>query len=106
MDTIFLAKAFGVWSGWAYRFQGEIPEGADAAHWITAKTSEVLGRSDFISTVATINGENYLYVTERLPGSDLFFEIGDLSPVYQPPEDSENNGLEDETAPEGENDAG
>ena len=107
MDTNFLAKAFGVWSGWGYRFDGEIPGEAEPSAWITSKASIALGRNDFVSTVAEIRGSYYFYTVDRLPQSDIFFEIGDLGPTYVPPaEEIVDIDESEEQNIEGENDAG
>ena len=107
MDTTFLAKAFGVWSGWAYRFDGEIPSGAEPSAWITSRASIALDKNDFISTTAQIQGNYYFYSVDRLPPSDIFFEIGSLEPTYVPPvEDSADTEEAEEQDAQGENDAG
>lgn len=105
MDTNFLAKAFGVWSGWAYKYIGDIPDGADPSAWITVKASELIGGGNFVSTVAAIKGGHYLYVVDRLPGSDDFQEMGNLAPEYQAPP-GEADTEQDQPSGQGENDAG
>jgi len=107
MDTTFLAKAFGVWSGWAYRFDGEIPGGADPSAWITSRASIALEKNDFVSTTTQIQGSYYFYSVDRLPSSDLFFEIGSLEPTYVPPmEETIEANESEEQATEGDSDAG
>lgn len=113
MDTNFLAKAFGVWSGWAYKYIGDIPDGADPSAWITVKASELIGGGNFVSTVAAIKGSHYFYTADRLPESDDFYEIGDLVPTYEPPAEEASEEASEDPAPEqsqpsgqGENDAG
>ena len=109
MDTNFLAKAFGVWSGWAYKYIGDIPDGADPSAWITVKASELIGGGNFVSTVAAIKGSHYFYTADRLPESDDFYEIGDLVPTYEPPaEEASEDPAPEQSQPsgQGENDAG
>jgi hypothetical protein len=89
MEIKFLAKAFGVWDGYAYRFSGTLPEQTDPASFITGKISQLMQRNDFVSSVIELKGHHYVYVKSQLPSSEEFVLLGDLKPVYQEPEESE-----------------
>ena len=97
MEKQLLAKAFGVWQGYAYEYQGSLSEQQDPASWITGKISVVLENNDFISSVAEIKGRYYVYVKSPLPPNEDFFEIGDLAPVYVEPVDLELNPSDEES---------
>lgn len=91
MEIKFLAKAFGVWEGYAYYFSGSLPEQGDPASYITDKLADLLQHNDFISSVIELKGRYFVHVKSKLPSSEEFVEIGNLKPTYQePPEPIES----------------
>ena len=101
MNTKFLANAFGVWSGWAYLYCGQIPQGSNAAAHITVQLSQLLNTVDFISSVITVQGQYYVYVKHDLPASEDFDLIGNLEPIYIETVVAEETAPDDEVVNQG-----